>query len=160
MILRLLDAGDAAAAGALVAEGDVPPPYVDRLREVLDGVFSGDDEHLALGGLADDAGASRLAGVVLHGMVAGAIGTGALRGVLVARQWRRRGVGRALVERASGLLFARGARLVVAEVPADPALDGVRALLERCAYREEARVPDLVRDGVALTFLRRERPPG
>ena len=116
MILRLLDAGDAAAAGALVAEGDVPPPYVDRLREVLDGVFSGDDEHLALGGLADDAGASRLAGVVLHGMVAGAIGTGALRGVLVARQWRRRGVGRALVhelERRFSDLGARRVRVLV-----------------------------------------------
>jgi len=38
----------------------------------------------------------------------------------------------------------------------DPALGTVFALLREHGFREEARVPDFYREGVALTFLRLE----
>ena len=49
---------------------------------------------------------------------------------------------------------AFGARYVLAEMPDDPALGTVLALLREHGFREEARVPDFYREGVALTFLR------
>ena len=51
---------------------------------------------------------------------------------------------------------SEGARLVVAEMPDDPAIGQVRALLASVGFEEEARVPDFYRAGVALTLLRRE----
>jgi len=49
-----------------------------------------------------------------------------------------------------------GARFLLAEMPDDPALGTVFALLREHGFREEARVPDFYREGVALTFLRLE----
>jgi hypothetical protein len=49
---------------------------------------------------------------------------------------------------------AAGARYLLAEMPDDPALGTVLALLRDHGFREEARVPDFYREGVALTFLR------
>ena len=43
---------------------------------------------------------------------------------------------------------------LLAEMPDDPALGTVLALLREHGFREEARVPDFYREGVALTFLR------
>ena len=45
---------------------------------------------------------------------------------------------------------------VFAEMPDDPAIGQVRALLASVGFEEEARVPDFYRAGVALTLLRRE----
>jgi len=49
-----------------------------------------------------------------------------------------------------------GARLVVAEIPDDPAVGQLRALLASVGFDEESRVPDYFRDGVALSLLRYE----
>ena len=49
-----------------------------------------------------------------------------------------------------------GARFLLAEMPDDPARGTVFALLREHGFREEARVPDFYREGVALTFLRLE----
>jgi hypothetical protein len=43
----------------------------------------------------------------------------------------------------------------MAELPDDPAIGSILALLRENGFREEARVRDFFRDGVALTFLRR-----
>jgi hypothetical protein len=43
---------------------------------------------------------------------------------------------------------------VVAELPDEEATIPGRALLARCGFREESRVPDFYREGVALVFLR------
>ena len=87
----------------------------------------------------------------------GATGAGRLHLVAVDTQSRSLGVGAALVARAVEDLIARGARFVIAEIPDDEtALDGYRSLLAACSFSEEARVPDLYRDGVALSFMRRD----
>lgn len=101
-----------------------------------------------------------LAGVMVHGEFAGAAGAGRLHVVAVDPPWRADGIGLALVAHAVRDLRARGARFLLAEVADDqPALGDYRAFLARCGFREESRVDDLVADGVALAFLRRDLAP-
>jgi ribosomal protein S18 acetylase RimI-like enzyme len=47
-----------------------------------------------------------------------------------------------------------GAQFILAEMPDDPAIGSVLGLLREQGFREEARIPDFFREGVALTFLR------
>jgi ribosomal protein S18 acetylase RimI-like enzyme len=63
-------------------------------------------------------------------------------------------VGGRLMRAVSDASRAAGARYLLAEMPDDPALGTVLALLRDHGFREEARVPDFYREGVALTFLR------
>jgi hypothetical protein len=55
-------------------------------------------------------------------------------------------------------IAARGARLVVVEMPAEPALAPVRSFLLGRGFQHEARVRDFVRDGVDLALLRLDFP--
>jgi len=126
-------------------------PYAARPIEILDAAGAEPEGEYRAAVATGDAGA--VVGVVLFGAVAGTIGGGTLYGVAVTPHARRRGVGRALVDHACAGLVAVGARLALAELPDDPALGDVRALLASAGFAERARVPDLVREGVALTFL-------
>lgn len=92
-------------------------------------------------------------GFALYGDVAGSAGTARMHFISVAASARLRAVGRSLCAAAVADLVAGGARLVIAEVPDDPVLVSGRALLTRCGFAEEARVPDYYRDGVALLIL-------
>jgi hypothetical protein len=49
-----------------------------------------------------------------------------------------------------------GGRLLLAELPADSALGRTLTLLRSNGFKEEGRVRDYFRDGVALLFLRRD----
>jgi len=91
---------------------------------------------------------------VLFGLVAGTRGTARLHALLLDRGVDPDDVGRRLTAAAAGALSAVGARLLVAELPDDPALGPVPGVLARFGFREEARVPDYFRDGVALSVLR------
>ncbi|HEX2778388.1 MAG TPA: GNAT family N-acetyltransferase, partial [Gemmatimonadaceae bacterium] len=93
-----------------------------------------------------------LAGIVLHGEVAGTRGTGALLWLSVRPSSRRRGVGRALLGAATGALRSGGARIVVAEVADSPEHQGLLALLRARGFVREGSVPDFYREGVALTL--------
>lgn len=128
-------------------------PYWAAAREVLAAAAEHPSEEQR-GLAAERAGA--LAGVLVYGVYAGAAGAGRLHLVLVSPNARRAGVGTALLERAVGRLRTEGARFLLAEVPDEAALlGGGRSFLFARDFYEEARVPDLVREGVALTFLRR-----
>lgn len=142
------------AALAIVRDAAGGSPYEPELAEWLrSAVAAPGDEARATGAWEDGA----LAGVMVHGAFAGASGAGRLHVVAVAPARRSRGIGRALVSHAAADLRARGARVLVAEVPDDaPVLGDYWAFLARCWFREEARVEDLVRDGVAMAFLRLE----
>ena len=154
MIRPLLPA-DVASARALFEGECARHPYATRAVELIDAAATaGDDEgeyrvRVALQG-------DEVQGAVVYGLVAGALGTGAIYGVAVAAGHRRRGVGRALIEGACDALAGSGARVAIAELPDDAVLSDVHALLARSGFGEEARAPDLVRDGVAIVFRRRE----
>ena len=95
-----------------------------------------------------------VAGLVLFGAIAGTSGGIRLYTAVLALGIEAGDVGTRLMQAVAGVCRNEGARYIVAEMPDDPALGAVLALLREHGFREEARVPDFFRDGVALTFLR------
>jgi len=99
----------------------------------------------------------QIEGVAVFGIFGGTSGAGRLHFVAVEPSVRRTGVARALVESAIAQLAAADARFVLAELPDDvDALPGAREFLGALGFTEESRVDDYFRDGVALSFMRRE----
>jgi ribosomal protein S18 acetylase RimI-like enzyme len=128
-------------------------PYIDRALEVLELAERGSDpEHRALV-IARD---GTVAGLVLFGSIAGTRGGARLHTAVLAPGVDADDVGERLMRAATSVLKTGGARFLLAEMPDDPALGAVFALLREHGFREEARVPDFYREGVALTFLRLE----
>jgi ribosomal protein S18 acetylase RimI-like enzyme len=148
----LADSDRAVAQRLFEAEIERGNPYAPRAHELLDAVGTAGGYHAHV---AECGGA--VVGVGIFGLVAGASGAGALHAIVVEPSWRRSGAGRALVGAAEATLREMGARFAMLELPDDPGeLGGVAELLAAAGFRENARVPDLYRDGVALTFqLRR-----
>ena len=154
MALQPLGPAHAGAARLLARAELAGTPYGEGPLETLERVLGtgGDDEARALAATRDGA----LVGLVVYGLVAGAQGAGRLHLVLVTASARLAGVGLQLCDAAADALRRAGARLIVAEVPDDPATAAGRELLRRAAFREEGRIPDFHRDGVALLLLRRD----
>ena len=126
-------------------------PYVDRALEVLARAERGNDaEHRAML-IARD---GTVAGLVLFGAIVGTSGGVRLYTAVLALGVEAGDVGTRLMQAVADVCRDEGARYMVAEMPDDPALGAVLALLREHGFREEARVPDFFRDGVALTFLR------
>jgi GNAT superfamily N-acetyltransferase len=126
-------------------------PYVDRTIELLSAAEHGEPESRALVIERD----GTVAALALYGPVAGATDTWRVAMVLVAQQVDLREVGRAILEAVVDNARLGGARLLVAELPADPVLGRSLSLLRANGFSQEARVPDFFREGVALLFLRR-----
>ena len=126
-------------------------PYIDRALEVLTFAERGNDpEHRAMV-IARD---GTVAGLALFGTIAGTKGGARLHTAVLAPGVQADDVGGRLMRAVSAAARAGGARYLLAEMPDDPAIGTVLALLREHGFREEARVPDFYREGVALTFLR------
>jgi ribosomal protein S18 acetylase RimI-like enzyme len=126
-------------------------PYIDRALEVLSLAERGNDpEHRALV-IARD---GTVAGLILFGAIAGTIGGARLHTAALAPGVDADDVGDRLMRAVAKQSHESGARYMLAEMPDDPALGTVFTLLREHGFREEARVPDFFREGVALTFLR------
>jgi hypothetical protein len=128
-------------------------PYVDRVVELLDQAARGGDPESSALVIERD---GTIAGLVLFGFVAGTAGAARLHALVVDRSVSADDVGGRLTSAAATAAAGSGARLLLAELPDDPALGPVPSVLLRHGFREEARVPDFFRDGVALRFLRRD----
>lgn len=144
--------GDAEAVRALVWGAIGVTPYVDRVIELLSAAERGDPESRAL--VIEREGT--VAALALFGPVTGAADVWRLSVVLVASRVELREVGRAIIDSVIEAVRRAGARLLVAELPADAVLGRSLSLLRANGFREEGRVRDYYRDGVALLFLRRE----
>ncbi len=126
-------------------------PYIDRALEVLRLAERGNDpEHRALVVARD----GTVAGLVLFGSIAGTAGGARLHMAVLAPGVQADDVGERLMRAAADAARHAGARFMLAEMADDPALGAVLALLRHHGFRDEARVPDFFRDGVALAFLR------
>jgi ribosomal protein S18 acetylase RimI-like enzyme len=126
-------------------------PYIDRALEVLAFAERGNDpEHRGMV-IARD---GTVAGLALFGTIAGTAGGARLHAAALAPGVQVDDVGGRLMRAVCDSARALGARYLLAEMPDDPALGTVLALLREHGFREEARVPDFYREGVALTFLR------
>ena len=95
-------------------------------------------------------------GLALFGTVAGAIGVSKVHVTVVAPSVSVTDVGERIIAAVIEESHRRGDRLVVAELPEDPAMGQARALLSAAGFAEEGRIPDYFQDGIALTLLRRE----
>lgn len=140
-----LDRAALESARTLFAESRPPELVAERFERALGET----PESRAVAAFDGD---GRAAGIVLFGLVAGALGTGAVYWFAVRADRRRHGVGRALLALAKAELAAEGARIVVAEVPDDAA--AMAKMLGAGGFEREGVVPDFYRDGVALTIWR------
>lgn len=129
-------------------------PYIDRALEALElaerSITDSDAAEYRALVIARD---GTVAGLVLFGMVAGG-GHAKLHTAVLATGVSADDVGERLMFAMSDEARASGASFILAEMPDDPAVGSVLVLLRRHGFREEARVPDFYRDGVALSFLR------
>ncbi|MDQ3995917.1 MAG: hypothetical protein M3303_02745 [Gemmatimonadota bacterium] len=150
---RPLRPDDAVPARALIHVVLGVTPYVDRVVELLDQAARGGDPEARALVIERD---GTIAGLVIFGVVAGTSGTAKLHALVLDRGVSADDVGARLTNAAAAAAAAAGARLLLAELPDDPALGPVPGILLRNDFREEARMPDFFRDGVALCFLRRE----
>ena len=152
--LRPLATPDAAAARSLALTVFADAPYGDLLVGTLDSALAhSTNEYQAM--VAGDA--DGIDGVIVFGETAGANGAGCIHLIAVDGKVRRHGVATALIDAACARLAEQGARFAMIELPADARLAPARALAQRAGFREETRVDDYVRDGVALVFLRRDQ---
>jgi GNAT superfamily N-acetyltransferase len=127
-------------------------PYIDRALEVLELAERGNDpEHRALV-IARD---GTVAALALFGTIAGTARGARVHTAVLAPGIEIEDVGMRLMDAVATTVKDGGAEFLLAELPDDPALGTTLTLLRQHGFRDEARVPDFFREGVALTFLRR-----
>ena len=148
LVLRALMPNDAGAARALVSAQFAGTRYQPRALELLDSALEFQDpEYMAV--LAFDEHESRLVGLVLFGTVAGAHGVAKVHGI-VSRELE---VAVALLDAIRRASEHSGERMIVCEIPDDAPFAIAVQALEATGFTEEGRVPDFVREGVALRLL-------
>lgn len=146
--LRALMPGDAAAARALVEQLYGGTPHEARLLELLDSALQFEDpEYMAV--LALDSASSELRGLVLFGAVAGASHVVKVHAVLGHELVNLL----ALLDAVRRMAESSGERMIVCELPDEPAFVLLAEALGESEYLEEGRVPDFVREGVALRLM-------
>ena len=138
---------DADAARAFVRLQLAGTRYRARLEEQLESALQFEDpEYMALLALDDD---ETLLALALFGTVAGARHCVKLHAIVGIEE-------RAMTTLVAGIAHLcdhSGERLIVCELPDDVPWDRGAAVLLANGYREEGRVPDYLRDGVALRLL-------
>jgi hypothetical protein len=148
IIVRPLMPADAEAAQRVVGDVFRGSPYLARVSEVLERALRFEDpEYLCLlAAPGDDAGPD---GLVLFGTILGARLATKVHAVVSADPR----VQVALVDAVRETCVRSGERLVVCEQPADLPFDVTAVALAARGFREEGRVEDFVRDGVALRLF-------
>jgi len=148
IVVRPLMPQDAKAARATIVDQLRGTPYLARTLEVLDSALRFEDpEYLCL--LAAPAEDDAPNGLVLFGTVLGARLATKVHAV-VALDPR---VQVALIDAVRETCVRSGERLVICELPNDAPFDVTGVALLASGYREEGRVEEFVRDGVALRLL-------
>lgn len=149
---RALQPEDSQATRVLLMGALGITPYIDRALEVLELAERGNDpEHRALV-IARD---GTVAALALFGTIAGSARGARVHTAVLAPGIEIEDVGMRLMDAVATAARGSGADFILAELPDDPALGTTLTLLRQHGFRDEARVPDFFRDGVALTFLRR-----
>jgi hypothetical protein len=148
--LRALMPEDAGAVRSFVSGYFTDARYRARALEILELALGFDDpEYMALLAHDADADAEPPTGLALFGTVAGAHAVVKLHGIL-ARELTTALALAGAVRQASE---RSGERMIVCELPDDAAFTIAAAALEATGFTEQGRVPDFVRDGVALRLL-------
>jgi hypothetical protein len=148
IVVRPLMPADAEPARALLGNIFRGTAYLERMNEVLESALQFEDpEYLCL--LAAPHEDDAPDGLVLFGTILGARLATKVHAVVS----RDPLVQLALVDAVRETCRHSGERLVICELPNDPPFDVSAIALAARGFREEGRVDDLVRDGVALRLL-------
>jgi hypothetical protein len=148
LVVRPLLPEDAAAARGVLADAFRGTPYLRRADEVLESTLRFEDpEYLCL--LAEATESQRPVGLVLFGTIVGAKLAAKVHFVTSADPR----VMLALLAAVRETCARSGERLVVCEIPRDVPFDVAAVALVASGYREEGRIEDFVRDGVALRVM-------
>jgi len=136
---------DLAAALALIEHEKEKNRWIGRTADFLrDAIARPDGDYRACVAERD----GEIVGLGAFGMVAGTVGTGMLYSILVGPRSRRAGIGERLLFQIKAELVSAGARMIVAEIPGDPAVMRFRALLLTHGFVEEARIDDYYGEGI------------
>jgi len=139
---------DAAPAHGVLAESFRGTPYLQRAAEMLNSALLFEDpEYLCV--LAESSTGGAPLGLALFGTVVGA--RLAVKVHTVASRDPR--VMLALLGAVRATCVQSGERLVVCEIPRDTPFDVLAVALVASGFREEGRIEDFVRDGVALRVM-------
>jgi hypothetical protein len=148
IVVRPLMPEDAGSAHEVLERAFRGTAYLARLREVLDDALRFEDpEYLCL--LAESEREDVPEGLVLFGTILGARLATRVHAV-VAPDPR---VQLALLDAVRETCVRSGERLVVCELPHDTPFDLTGIALVARGFREEGRIDDFVRDGIALRLL-------
>jgi hypothetical protein len=148
IVVRPLMPTDARAAQSVVGDVFRGSPYLAKVSEVLESALRFEDpEYLCL--LAAPEEDTAPDGLVLFGTILGARLATKVHAVVSADPR----VQLALVDAVRETCIRSGERLVLCELPHDLPFDVTAVALAARGFREEGRVEDLVRDGVALRLL-------
>ncbi len=150
-IVRPARERDRAAVLKLVEAELAENPLLERIPELVEQAIRDESDECQMC-VAELRG--EFAGCGIYGSVAGTVGTAILYFVGVEARTRDAGTGDAIVAHVLHDLIAKGARLVVAEVPRHGSFDSFRSLIEAHGFVEESRIADYYRDGVPLVHYR------
>ena len=148
---RPLSPGDAEPVRALVLSTLGITPYVDRVLELLAEAERGDTDTSALAIERD----GTVAALALFGEITPSNGVWKLHTLLLSEQVNAREIGGVMLDALVARLRTLGAKSLLAELPADPAIGRTLTLLRARSFRQEGRIPHFFRDDVALLVLRR-----
>lgn len=133
----------------------LPPGFANGALEALERALNApSQEDRVL--IARDSVLVVMVGAVIFGETAGAHGAGRIRALLVPGGLSSLPIARTLLASALDALRASGARFALVELPDLPSFHLTDDALAEEGFIEAARVHDLVADGVALRYLRRE----
>lgn len=149
--IRPIAASDAEPVLTLLDVALAGTPHLAPAQEAIALASGGDDrEYRALVALRE----GQIRAVACYGDLLGSEKVIELHLMALASP-EEQDVARELLAAVDDASRASGARFVFAELPDDGTLDATYAALHDAGYREETRIADYVRDGVALVFLRR-----
>jgi ribosomal protein S18 acetylase RimI-like enzyme len=149
--IRAAREDDHAAALALQEWEHGKNPWLSRTAEILRASVGNPRSEYQVCVAERD---GELVGFAVYGFVSGTLGTGTIQSVLVAPRSRRAGIGHRLLQHGIADMASRRARVIVAELPGDPAVVRFRALLLSSGFVEETRIDDYYRDGLPQIISR------
>lgn len=149
--VRAARASDLSAVLSLIEADIVGNPWLEPIRDLVEadvGDMTGEFE-ICVAELRGEFG-----GCGIYGPVLGTLGTAALYFVGVESRARNAGAADAMVTYMVNDLIAKGARLVVAEVPGYESFDSYCSLLASHGFVEESRIDDYYGDGIPVVHYR------
>jgi ribosomal protein S18 acetylase RimI-like enzyme len=134
------------------------PEEADTVRELLSDYLEKPDHNGYFFLTAEFEG--QLAGFACYGPTSLTKGTFDLYWICVDRRFARRGVGKALIDRAEDEVQHAGGRMVVVETSGLPEYAPTRAFYEGIGYTRVATIPDYYAPGNDLVIYIRPFKPG